>query len=157
MQIEIRQQLIDGAPSASGNDVSANDVSGNQSPDGTDPDGAGEGTQANGTAQDNAGENGAGQPGANGTAQDNAGANNAGQSGENGAAKPGETDAASTENTAPAETNPYVNEDGQLIDPDTGELITEDSDGFETPVSGILGGSGEAGNADAAGGAENPE
>ncbi len=84
-----------------------------------------------------------------GTAQDNAG--------ESGAAKPGETDAASTENTAPAETNPYVNEDGQLIDPDTGELITEDSDGFETPVSGILGGSGEAGNADAAGGAENPE
>ncbi len=149
MQIEIRQQLIDGAPSASGNDVSANDVSGNQSPDGTDPDGAGQGTQANGTAQDNAGENGEGQTGANGTAQDNAG--------ESGAAKPGETDAASTENTALAETNPYVNEDGQLIDPDTGELITEDSDGFETPVSGILGGSGEAGNADAAGGAENPE
>lgn len=152
MQIEIRQQLIDGASSASGNDVSANDVSGNQSPDGTDPDGAGQGTQANGTAQDNAGGNGEGQTGANGTAQDNAG--------ENGAAKPGETDAASTENTAPAETNPYVNEDGQLIDPDTGELITEDSDGFETPVSGILGGSGEAGNdgnADAAGGAENPE
>ena len=46
--------------------------------------------------------------------------------------------------TQPEESNPYVNGDGQLIDPATGELITEDSEGFETPVSGILGGSGSA-------------
>ena len=31
-----------------------------------------------------------------------------------------------------------VNSDGQLIDPTTGEVITEDSDGYDVPVSGIL-------------------
>ena len=38
------------------------------------------------------------------------------------------------------ETNPYVNENGQLIDPDTGEVIDEDTEGYDTPISGILGG-----------------
>ena len=38
------------------------------------------------------------------------------------------------------ESNPYVNEEGQLIDPDTGEVLGEDTEGYDTPVSGILGG-----------------
>ena len=42
-----------------------------------------------------------------------------------------------TANGAEAD-NPYVNSDGQLIDPTTGEVITEDSDGYDVPVSGIL-------------------
>ncbi len=35
--------------------------------------------------------------------------------------------------------SPYVNEEGQVIDPATGQPITEDTEGFDTPVSGILG------------------
>mgnify|MGYP000558079421 CR=1 FL=1 len=34
--------------------------------------------------------------------------------------------------------NRHVYSDGQLIDPTTGEVITEDSDGYDVPVSGIL-------------------
>ena len=49
-----------------------------------------------------------------------------------------------TANGAEAD-NPYVNSDGQLIDPTTGEVITEDSDGYDVPVSGILE-NGAAGN-----------
>ncbi len=37
------------------------------------------------------------------------------------------------------ENNPYVNEDGQVIDPATGEVMGEDTEGYDTPVSGILG------------------
>ncbi len=38
------------------------------------------------------------------------------------------------------EENPYVNEEGRVIDPDTGQPITPEDDGYETPVSPILGG-----------------
>ena len=38
------------------------------------------------------------------------------------------------------EENPYVNEEGQVIDPDTGQPITPEDEGYETPVSPILGG-----------------
>lgn len=36
--------------------------------------------------------------------------------------------------------NPYVNEEGQVIDPDTGAVMDEDTAGYDTPVSGILSG-----------------
>ncbi len=58
------------------------------------------------------------------------------------------------------EDNPYVNEEGQVIDPDTGQPITPEDEGYETPVSGILGGTtgqgegqdgGESADADSAG------
>ena len=38
------------------------------------------------------------------------------------------------------EDNPYVNEAGQVIDPATGEVMNEDTEGYDTPVSGILSG-----------------
>ena len=44
------------------------------------------------------------------------------------------------EGEASKPSNPYVNEDGQLIDPVTGEVMTEDTQGYDTPVSGILSG-----------------
>lgn len=40
----------------------------------------------------------------------------------------------------PEEDNPYVNEAGQVIDPATGKVLDEDTEGFDTPVSGILSG-----------------
>lgn len=38
--------------------------------------------------------------------------------------------------------NPYLNEKGQLIDPVSKEVITDDAEGFDTPVPGILNDSG---------------
>ena len=121
MQIEIRQQLTDEVPSTSGNDVSGNDAGAS----GGDGSTAGEGAE------------GAGEQGSSG---------NSGSSGQNEEGDTGQSPEGGGQNagTQPEESNPYVNGDGQLIDPATGELITEDSEGFETPVSGILGGSGSA-------------
>lgn len=52
------------------------------------------------------------------------------------------------------ENNPYVNENGQIIDPVTGEVINEDTEGFDLPVSGILNGGGVVGNTQPEGGIE---
>lgn len=49
-------------------------------------------------------------------------------------------DAPDEEGEPPGEDNPYVNEDGQVIDPATGTVMNEDTEGYDTPVSGILGG-----------------
>lgn len=96
MQIEIRQQLIAGAPQPAEGDVSQNDVSQNQTPE---TDGGGNGGMTGDQPEGGGG---------------------------------GTTDG--REETS----NPYINEKGQLIDPVTGEVITEDSEGFDTPVPGIL-------------------
>ncbi|MDO4293017.1 MAG: penicillin-binding protein 2 [Eubacteriales bacterium] len=58
--------------------------------------------------------------------------------------------AAGQEGEQTQESNPYVNADGELVDPDTGEKITEDTPGYDLPVSGLLNGSdaGEAGARD---------
>lgn len=57
---------------------------------------------------------------------------------------------ADTPEGQPAADNPYVNEDGQVIDPATGAVIDEDTEGYDTPVSGILGGT-SSGNDDPGG------
>lgn len=49
-------------------------------------------------------------------------------------------DASGQDGSLPGEDNPYVNEEGQVIDPATGEVMNEDTEGYDTPVSGILGG-----------------
>lgn len=77
-------------------------------------------------------ENGSQEEGGSEASEENA--EGSGISGENGSAS-------SEENTAEGqqgEDNPYVNAQGQVIDPATGELMGEDTEGYETPVSGIL-------------------
>lgn len=69
-----------------------------------------------------------------GTAQDGSAE---GTSGENQDGQQGQT----------GEDNPYVNDAGQVIDPATGKVMDEDTEGFDTPVSGILNGS-QSGEAD---------
>ena len=108
MQIEIREQLSANAPAS---DVSGNDVSGNTTDTGGDP------SAGNSSAGDTA-------AGEDGSAAQPAGDDPSKTGGD-------------TANGAEAD-NPYVNSDGQLIDPTTGEVITEDSDGYDVPVSGIL-------------------
>lgn len=123
MQIEIREQLSANAPAS---DVSGNDVSGNTTDTSGDP---------------SAGDSSAGDAAA----------------GEDGSAAlpAGDNPSATGGDTANGEEadNPYVNSDGQLIDPATGEVITEDSDGYDVPVSGILE-NGAAG--DSSGDTQNP-
>lgn len=75
----------------------------------------------------------AGEEGDNGSPDENTAE---GGMGSNGTGEPEEED------------NPYVNEDGQVIDPATGKVIDQDTEGFDTPVSGILGGGGVIGNAE---------
>lgn len=114
-QIEIRQQLIDSAPSTQTEEPGEGVEPGTE---GSEPSGEGEG---------------AGNPN-EGTAEGGAGS----------AAPDGQEE----------ENNPYVNEDGQVIDPATGEVIDEDTEGFGIPVSGILGGGGVVGNAEPEGSSE---
>lgn len=116
LQIEIRKQLLANAPST---DVSGNEV--------TDPEAEGSVEGAEGTTGAE-GDNAEGSGGTEGSAE--------GGSAEGGAGPPEEgTEAEKTP-------NPYVNEAGQVIDPATGEVMTGDTAGYETPVSGVLGGNG---------------
>lgn len=65
------------------------------------------------------------------------------EGGQEGASDPegtGEGENANAPEAQPSEDNPYVNESGQVIDPDTGEVMNEDTEGYDTPVSGILSG-----------------
>ncbi|MDO4331069.1 MAG: penicillin-binding transpeptidase domain-containing protein [Eubacteriales bacterium] len=75
------------------------------------------------------------EEGGNETPSENAGEGEA--AGENGGASSGEN---AEEGQQGEENNPYVNEQGQVIDPVTGEVMGEDTEGYDTPVSGILGG-----------------
>lgn len=109
MQIEIRQQLIDSAPQ-------------------TAEEGQDENTGEEGASAEGGGENG--QSPAETGQGDTEGQPSEGQ--------PEEGNAGDTNEGQEEEKNPYVNEAGQVIDPATGEVITPDTEGFDTPVSGIL-------------------
>lgn len=112
LQVEIHQSLIANAPQTE------EDGEGTEGENGDNPDGT-EGDGSSGEPQ----EGGDGSTAAEG----------GGTAGEGG----GNTD---TPEEQPAADNPYVNEDGQVIDPATGTVIDEDTEGYDTPVSGILGG-----------------
>lgn len=120
LQVEIRQSLIANAP---------------QTEEGDENGGGSEGE--NGDVPED-GEDNAGAEGANAPEGNNGDAAAGGEGGENANAP------------QPDENNPYVNEAGQVIDPATGEPLDDDTEGFETPVSGIL--SGTSPNGDESGG-----
>ena len=120
MQADIRQQLIDSAPQTGQEGEGAEEGSENGE---AGESGSGENAEGGAEGQPEGGASGTEQP-EGGTGQDS------GASGETGTG----------ENSGEQESNPFVNEAGQVIDPATGEPLDEDAAGFDTPVSGILGG-----------------
>lgn len=112
MQADIRQQLIDSAPQT-----------------------AQEGENAEGGSEN--GENG--EDGGNAPVEGRENSVTEGGTGQDSGAS-GETGSGENSAEPESESNPYVNEAGQVIDPATGEPLDEDTAGFDTPVSGILGG-----------------
>lgn len=96
--------------------------------------------------EDGDGEGGDGETG-DPDAQEGSGGTNEG-SGEGTSEGSGEGENANAPEGQPSADNPYVNEAGQVIDPATGEVMDEDTQGYDTPISGILGGNADNDTAD---------